>query len=469
MRIYNTLSRQKEPFKPLNEGQVLMYVCGPNLYGPCHVGHAMSYVVFDVVRRYLEYRGYSVRHVQNFTDLEDRIIETAQAQHTSVQELAEVYVVRFLIEMRDLNIERAHEYPRATEVIPKIIEIIQGLVTKGYAYTVDGDVYYHVASNPDYGKLSRRTLEGMEAGARIEVDERKEHPMDFALWKNAKPGEPSWQSPWGLGRPGWHIECSAMAIEFLGQQIDIHGGGQDVLFPHHENEIAQTESYTGRIPFVKYWIHNGLLRPREGQEKMTRHLSNFVSLQEALQRYNPDAIRLFLISSHYRSPLVWSDEGVLAVERGLGRLREALTLRGLGAKTKGQEETGTLTQFAERTREAFIEAMDDDFNTPVAISHLFDLAREINRAKQEIHAAALAPAQGILRTLANALGLTLQETRPRDAVDAAPFIELLASIRSDLRANKQWKLADMIRSQLSKLGVTLEDGSEGTTWRLSKE
>lgn len=247
LRIYNTLSRQKEPFKPLNEGQVLMYVCGPNLYGPCHVGHAMSYVVFDVVRRYLEYRGYSVRHVQNFTDLEDRIIETAQAQHTSVQELAEVYVVRFLIEMRDLNIERAHEYPRATEVIPKIIEIIQGLVTKGYAYTVDGDVYYHVASNPDYGKLSRRTLEGMEAGARIEVDERKEHPMDFALWKNAKPGEPSWQSPWGLGRPGWHIECSAMAIEFLGQQIDIHGGGQDVLFPHHENEIAQTESYLSLI------------------------------------------------------------------------------------------------------------------------------------------------------------------------------------------------------------------------------
>jgi len=465
LQIYNTLTRQKETFIPLHDQQVLMYVCGPNLYGPCHVGHAMSYLVFDVIRRYLEYLGYSVRHVQNFTDLEDRIIETAKAQGTFIENLAELYIARFLTELDGLNIKRAHEYPRATEVIPTMIDIIQGLIAKGHAYTVDGDVYFRVNSNSDYGKLSRRKLTEMEAGARIEIDERKEHPMDFALWKNTKPGEPNWKSPWGLGRPGWHIECSAMAIKFLGEQIDIHGGGQDVLFPHHENEIAQTESYTGKAPFVKYWVHNGLLRPGEGQEKMTRHLANIVSLQDALKKYDPDAIRLFILSSHYRTPLVWQDDGIYSAERGLERLREALNLASETKDARTLVGTNTLTEFAKQTRELFIKAMDDDFNTPIAISHLFDLAREINHAKQKLHSAAVAPAQGVLKELSNVLGLSLQERRHTESIETVSIIDLLVTVRNQLRAARQWELADKIRNQLLDIGVLLEDSSEETKWR----
>ena len=465
LQIHNTLTRQKETFIPLHDQQVLMYVCGPNLYGPCHVGHAMSYLVFDVIRRYLEYLGYSVRHVQNFTDLEDRIIETAKAQGTFIENLAELYIARFLTELDGLNIKRAHEYPRATEVIPTMIDIIQGLIAKGHAYTVDGDVYFRVNSNSDYGKLSRRKLTEMEAGARIEIDERKEHPMDFALWKNTKPGEPNWKSPWGLGRPGWHIECSAMAIKFLGEQIDIHGGGQDVLFPHHENEIAQTESYTGKAPFVKYWVHNGLLRPGEGQEKMTRHLANIVSLQDALKKYDPDAIRLFILSSHYRTPLVWQDDGIYSAERGLERLREALNLASETKDARTLVGTNTLTEFAKQTRELFIKAMDDDFNTPIAISHLFDLAREINHAKQKLHSAAVAPAQGVLKELSNVLGLSLQERRHTESIETVSIIDLLVTVRNQLRAARQWELADKIRNQLLDIGVLLEDSSEETKWR----
>ncbi|MDH4207506.1 MAG: cysteine--tRNA ligase [Anaerolineae bacterium] len=501
LTVYSTLSRRKEEFVPLEGNKVLMYVCGPNVYGPSHVGHAMSYVVFDVIRRYLEYRGYQVKHVQNFTDIEDRIIQTANALGVTVQDLAEKYIARFLQEADALNIQRAHHYPRATEVVPKIQEIVQALIAKGHAYELDGDVYFRISSKPDYGKLTRQSPEAMRAGARVEVDSRKENVLDFALWKAAKPGEPSWESPWGQGRPGWHIECSAMAMQFLGDQIDIHGGGEDVIFPHHEDEIAQSESYSGKVPFVKYWLHNGLLRPSADQEKMTRHLGNFISTEQALQQYNPDAIRLFILSSHYRSPVTWSEEGILGADRGLERLRTALK----PASTVGQQGGEELRTATEEARTKFIEAMDDDFNTARAIGHLFDLGRLVNQARDlGVPAAALEASQQTVRELAEVLGLTLRETRL--AVDPAPLrelaaairgelisagkpalaeellpesllqeaeqegeslIELLVTVRSQLRTAREYGWADRIRDELADLGIAVEDGSKGSTWRMT--
>ncbi len=461
LRVYNTLTREKEEFIPLQPGKVKMYVCGPNLYGPAHVGHAMSYVVFDTIKRYLQYCGYRVKHVQNFTDIEDRIIETARSMGITVNELAERYIARFYAEMDALNIQRADHHPRATEVIPDMIAMIEGLIEKGYAYEVDGDVYFRVTRFPDYGKLSKRSLDQMEAGARIEVDRRKEHPMDFALWKAAKEGEPSWDSPWGKGRPGWHIECSAMSMRFLGEQLDIHGGGPDVIFPHHENEIAQSEAFTAKAPFVKYWLHNGPLRLREDEEKMTRHLGNFVSVEEALQQHSADAIRLFLLSSHYRSPLTWKEESVHAAEQGTERLRAALKDYAGSPETSPGDALG---EQAETTRREFITFMDDDFNTPRAVAQIFDLARIINQARDSgVPAESLAYAQGILQDLTGVLGLTMKGLA--GPTEAEPFISLLAEVRNELRQAKQWALADKIRDGLADLGVILEDGPERTTWK----
>ena len=471
LRLYNTLTRQKEEFVPHTPNRVAMYVCGPNLYDPIHVGHAFSYIVFDTVKRYLTFRGYQVRHVQNFTDIEDRIIAKAQKENTTIQALAQTYIDRFMDEMDALNIQRADEYPRATGVIPTIIEIVQGLIDKGYAYAVEGDVYFRVRQDPDYGKLSHRSLDDMEAGARIEVDERKEDPMDFALWKAAKPGEPSWDSPWGKGRPGWHIECSAMNLAAHGPQIDIHGGGQDVIFPHHENEIAQSESFTGKEPFAKYWMHNALLRlagDTSAEDKMSRHVGNTLWVKDALGRHSADAIRLYLLSTHYRTPLAWTDDDVDAAARGLERLRAAVAPTPApppSSKTNDKSGENTLAKIASEARERFIAAMDDDFGTPQAIAALYDLAREINRARGDgASAEMLAPAQAALRELAGVLGLTLQEPA-LEKMAAAPFIELLIAIRKDLRAAKQFALSDKIRDELAKLGVTLEDGAQGTTWK----
>ncbi len=464
LRIYNTLTRQKEELSPITPGRVTMYVCGPNLYKPSHVGHAFSYIVFDAVKRYLRFRGYEVRHVQNFTDIEDHIIATAQEENTTIEALAQKYIDRFLSEMDALNVERASAYPRATGVIPTIVEIVQGLIDKGYAYVIEGDVYFRVRRDADYGKLSHRSLDEMEAGARIDVDPRKQDPMDFALWKAAKPGEPSWPSPWGAGRPGWHIECSAMNLDLIGPQVDIHGGGEDVIFPHHENEIAQSESYTGKEPFVKYWMHNALLRlsTSTGEEKMTRHIGNTLWIKDALERHEADAIRLYLLSTHYRTPLAWTDADVDAAARGLERIRAAMKD---AAPVAGEPEQNALTLYAGQVLEKFIAAMDDDFSTPQAIAGLYDLAREINRARGEgMPAASLAPAQATLRELAWVLGLTLKEPQTEKMV-AAPFIELLISIRNDLRAAKQYALADKIRQELTKLGVFLEDTAQGTTWK----
>lgn len=415
-----------------------MYVCGPNLYAPSHVGHAFSYLVFDVIRRYLQYRQYRVEHVQNFTDIEDRIIETAREQGTTIQALAQQYADRFLREMKALNVLPAAHYPRATEVIPKMIEIIRTLIARGFAYAADGDVFFRVTAFPAYGRLSGRSLDEMQAGSRIEIDPRKEHPMDFVLWKAAKPGEPSWDSPWGQGRPGWHIECSAMSLSLLGDQLDIHGGGQDVIFPHHENEIAQSEAFTGRSPFVRYWVHNGLLRLPEDTEKMTRSLGNIVTIEEALQRYHPDAIRVFALSAHYRSPATWTDESLEAASRGAERLRTALehaqsvarearaqkgqpspagdrALAG-AAVTSGQAGGPDAAQPAAAAREAFEAAMDDDFNTPRALAAIFDLATSVNRTadaaakadpREAGAVAELERGATMLQTLAGVLGLTL--------------------------------------------------------------
>ena len=461
LQIHNSLTHKKEGFVPLEAGQVKMYVCGPNLYGPAHVGHAMSYVVFDTIRRYLEYRGYQVRHVQNFTDIEDRIIETARAQGMAVEQLAEQYIARFFDEMDALNIQRAEAHPRATDVIPDMIQIVKVLIEKGFAYEVDGDVYFRVTKFPGYGKLSKRSLDQMEAGARVEVDPRKEHPMDFALWKASKKGEPSWDSPWGMGRPGWHIECSAMSMRYLGEQLDIHGGGHDVLFPHHENEIAQSEAYTGKTPFVRYWMHNGLLGLGEDEEKMTRHLGNVISVQEALEKYSADAIRLFLLSSHYRSSPTWSDTSVRAAERGAERLRVAL--RDFPGSAEA-DPGGALSDVAEAARRQFIRFMDDDFNTPHGSAQVFDLARAINQGRDSDTAPeSLAYAQSVLEELTEVLGLTMKGLA--GPTETEPFISLLVQVRAQLREAKQWALADRIREGLVELGVVLEDDPEGTTWK----
>lgn len=458
LRLYNTLTRRREEFRPQEGRRVGMYVCGPNLYGPCHVGHALSYLTFDVLRRYLEYRGFEVVHIQNFTDIEDRIIETARSQGMTIWDLAENYIDRFLREMEALNVKRAHHYPRATEVVPRIIEIIQVLVANGFAYALDGDVYFRVRSFPGYGKLSGRSPDEMMAGARVEVDPRKEDPLDFALWKAAKPGEPSWESPWGLGRPGWHIECSAMATGLLGETIDIHGGGQDLIFPHHENEIAQSESFTANPPFVRFWLHNGLLRPSPDEEKMTRHLANFVSCQEALEKYSADALRLFMLSSHYRTSLTWSEEAVKAAESGAERLRAALR------SAYGTEEAMGMREMAHHSRGAFLAAMDDDLNTPQAIAILFELGRAINQARDEGRGGeAFAEAQSILRELADILGFRLEEVEVDETTRKR--IEERIAQRERLREEKRWVEADRIRKELAKEGFLLEDTPAGTIWR----
>lgn len=451
MKVHNTLTGRKEDFQPGGE-PVSMYVCGITAYDESHIGHAMAYIIFDVLRRYLEFRGYRVTCVQNFTDVDDKIIERANRLGVPPLELADRYVARYFADMDALNVKRADMYPRVTEEIDKVIDIIRGLVDKGYAYESDGSVYFRVRDFVGYGKLSHRNLSDMvsQTGA---YEEKKEYPLDFVLWKGAKPGEPSWESPWGQGRPGWHIECSAMALNHLGETIDIHGGGQDLVFPHHENEIAQSEAFTGRAPFARYWLHNGLLQL--DKQKMSKSIGNLVSVREALERYSSDAIRLFILGSHYRNPLTYSEEALEASLRAAQRLRSALAHQDSPAE-------GASVLSGQPFEQRFIEAMDDDFNTPQAIAVLFDLARETNRvAEQGMDVTA---AQNTLRRLAGTLGLTFEEKAPL-APDAEAFIALLISTREDLRRNRHWEMADTIRRRLTELGVTLEDTPQGTRWK----
>ena len=461
MRLYNTLTGAEKEFVPADGKTVKMYVCGVTPYSSTHVGHALSYVVFDTLRRYLEYQGYQVKHIQNFTDVDDKIIQRAQEAGVSEEALTAQYIDDFFHTMDALNILRAEVYPKATQEIGPILETIQSLVDKGFAYPASGDVYFRVNRKDDYGKLSHRTLDGMIAGARIQVDEDKEHPMDFVLWKGAKPGEPSWESPWGPGRPGWHIECTAMSLRYLDYPLDIHGGGQDLIFPHHENEIAQSEAHTGITPFAHHWVHNGLLQL--GEDKMSKSLGNLVSVEEALAEYSADALRIYFLSSHYRTPLQYSEEGSAAMERSMDRFYHALR------PTDGNDESapGDKTLDPAPFRQRFIAAMDDDLNTPQAIAALFDLARDINRERDA--GSSVQDAQETLRELGRILGLTFEERAAgSDELAAQPFIDLLVSTRTELRQARQFALADRIRDELAAQGVVLEDSAQGTVWRYQR-
>ena len=452
MKLFNSLSGEKEEFKT-PDGKVRMYVCGITPYAPSHIGHAMMSVVFDVVRRYLEYKGYAVTHIQNFTDVDDKIIQAANEIGISTNELSETNIRQYLEEMDALNVLRAHKYPRATTEITAIVDMIESLESQGFAYNVNGDVYFRVSRNPDYGKLSRRSPEDLLAGARVEVDESKEDPRDFALWKSQKPGEPAWDSPWGAGRPGWHIECSAMSMRYLEEGVDIHGGGQDLIFPHHENEIAQSESFSQEKPFARFWLHNGLLSINE--DKMSKSIGNVITVGEALEQFSPSALRLFFLSSHYRNPLVFSNQNILAQERAIERIRNAAYSDGRQASGEPLDSSGF-----ERT---FVEAMDDDFNTPRALASIFDLSREINRASEQ--SMDVSGAQQTLRNLVGLLGIDLERADASSSGDIAPFVELLVSVRTELRAARQFDLADKIRDGLAERGVSLEDSSAGTEWR----
>ena len=462
IQIYNTLSRKKETFEPLEKGHVRMYVCGPTVYAEAHVGHAMSSLVFDIIRRYLEYRGYRVTHVMNYTDVDDKIIQRSMLEEVPAIDIAEKYVREYDTHLSDLNILRPTITPRATQEMEQIIAMVQGLIEKDYAYHADGDVYFRVRHDEDYGRLSRRQIEDMQAGARVGVEARKEHPMDFTLWKAAKLGEPAWESPWGDGRPGWHIECSAMNLHHLGERIDIHGGGNDLIFPHHENEIAQTESYTGE-PFAKYWVHNGMLQ--FSGEKMSKSLGNLVTIQDFLDEHDGDVLRMIVLNSSYRSPLTFNEEVISQAERALDRLYSAKRSADPGAGEAPPEIQETLMDQIEETRHGFIKAMDDDFNTAGALGNLFELVRVTNQSRDAgVNDIGLQPAQETLRELTSILGLRLDKSSSvSDSADL--FIGLIIEFRARLREQKMWNLADELRDRLEQLGVLLEDSKGGTTWR----
>ena len=468
LRIYNTLTRETEEFTPQEPGKVRMYVCGPTVYSDAHIGHAMAAIVFDMVRRYLTYRGYKVTFVSNFTDVDDKIIRRANEQGRDPMELANHYAQEYLRHLGDVNVLPADVYPRVSQEMEWILQMISGLEEQGYAYRLDGDVYFRVTKDADYGKLSGRRLEQAVSRTRVEEDARKENAGDFALWKGAKPGEPSWDSPFGPGRPGWHIECSAMCLHHLGETVDIHGGGNDLIFPHHENEIAQSESYNEK-PFARYWMHNGMLQL--AGEKMSKSLGNLIKIDEFLKSHSADAFRLLIFTGHYRKPVVFNDETVQSAERSLARLRSALR-PAQGAISTG-DPVDALREGTENARVAFETAMDDDFNTAGAIAALFELSRTINTARTAgVTGPFYEAAQQTLRELGGVLGLTLQAPAAAETagdVAARPFIDLLVAVRGDLRAAKQWALSDKIRNDLKGLGVLIEDTPEGAKWRFEQE
>jgi cysteinyl-tRNA synthetase len=463
LRITNTLSGEKEPFETIDPGKVRMYVCGPTVYSEAHIGHAMSAMVFDVIRRYLEYRGYSVLHAQNFTDVDDKIINRANELGISPDQLAEDMILEWMAQTAQLNIKPATIYPRATQEIDTIVDLISRLIDKGTAYHVPGgDVYFRVDRFEGYGKLSHRKLDDMIAGSRIEIDQDKEHPMDFVLWKAAKSGEPAWDSPWGPGRPGWHIECSAMIQRHLGGQIDIHGGGADLIFPHHENEITQSESANCGCALARFWVHNGMLQLRG--EKMSKSEGNLVTIRELLEMGGGEVFRFMVVGSHYRSPMAFGEDTFEAARRGLERLINAV--RDLDRRELPKDvPVHHIVDAATEARQKFEAAMDDDFNTPVALAALFDFARLINRERDDAGVTpALRYAQAQLQDLAAVLGLTLREPEARTG-DSTPYIDLLVNIRTQLRDAKQFELADHVRDQLTDLGIVIEDSPSGSSWR----
>ncbi|MBP2637654.1 MAG: cysS [Firmicutes bacterium] len=476
LKVYNTLTKQKEEFVPLTPGKVKMYVCGVTPYNHPHIGNARPFITWDVIRRYLEYTGYEVYHIQNFTDIDDKIINTAKKEQVTWDVIANRYIASYFEVMDKLNIRRAHVYPKVSDHIPEIVAMVKELVGKNFAYVVDGDVYYSVETFPDYGKLSGRNIEDMQAGARVDVDDRKKHPMDFALWKSAKPGEPSWESPWGPGRPGWHIECSVMSYKYLGSSFDFHGGGSDLVFPHHENEIAQSEAFTGHEPFVRYWLHNGFITVNE--EKMSKSLGNFFLVIDILEHFRPEIVRFFVLSTHYRSPLDFSDERLQEAGRSLERLKTAEAnlqqLKKLPANAGG-EDAQALVLAAVQAMNEFKAAMDDDFNTALAIGVMFGLAKEINiyhskvtGGKAGLDAESLEQAGQIYGQMADILGiLHANDAAAQDGnaelVDA--LMDIIIEIRQEARQKKDWATADQIRDKLAATGIVLEDSPQGVRWK----
>ncbi len=461
LKIFNTLSRQKEVFKPIHTGKVGMYVCGVTVYDLCHIGHGRTFVVFDVVARYLRYLGYSLNYVRNITDIEDKIIYRAAKNNETCEQLAERMLQEMYQDFDALNMVRPDAEPHATHHIKEIIALIQRLVERQHAYVAaNGDLVFSVNSDPAYGRLSRQNLQQLQAGARVEITDAKHNPMDFVLWKIAKTGEQGWPSPWGMGRPGWHIECSAMNVKQLGSHFDIHGGGSDLIFPHHENEMAQSHgAHDG--PYVNYWMHSGMVMINK--EKMSKSLDNFFTIRDVLSHYDAETVRYFLMSGHYRSPLNYSEENLKHARASLERLYTAL--RG----TQINRETPVKTVFEARFR----AAMDDDFNTPEAYSVFFDLAREINRLKNENNLISANHLAAELRQLAGALGLLQQDPeqflhhvpQPDNIVNEITRIEALIKQRNDARQAKKWALADATRDQLNSMGIELEDSNQGTIWR----
>jgi len=512
MEIYNTLTRRKEIFQPREPGKVRIYVCGPTTYNYIHLGNARPLVFFDTVRRYFAHKGYNVLYIQNFTDVDDKIINRAREEGKDPLELSRKYINEYFKDADALNVRRADRYPKVSEHIPEIVGMVDALVQKGSAYVVEGNVYFEVRKFPGYGKLSGRTLEDMQAGARVEVDDRKRDPLDFALWKAAKPGEPAWDSPWGSGRPGWHIECSAMSLKYLGINFDIHGGGFDLVFPHHENEIAQSEVATGE-PFVRYWMHNGFVIVSE--EKMSKSLGNFFLVRDILVKFTPELVRFFLLSTHYRSPLDFDDEKMVAAGRGLERIKTSIRLleeavnregdttpnagRGhifrygnggmspmecIQNKADGEAPaaTGDLGAALDGLRASFEAAMDDDFNTALAISVTFDLAREVNSAVQRLGLTVspldrevLQKAMALFGTFNETLGIfRVDESSGKILLDGGAgdssglvqgLIELIIQVRQEARKKKDWDAADRIRDGLKELGIILEDTPQGVRWK----
>jgi cysteinyl-tRNA synthetase len=491
LRVYNTLTRQKEPFKTVVPGKVSMYVCGPTVYKPSHIGHMVGPVIFDAVKRYLTYLGYQVTWVVNITDVDDKLIVRARELNTTVKELAEKMTVDYIDCLKRLNVTGIDHMPRATEHIDGMIDIMRGLIDKGYAYAAGGDVYFDVLKDDDYGKLCNRDPEQMAAGARVEVSEKKRNPGDFAMWKASKPGEPAWDSPWGKGRPGWHIECSAMSMKLLGKTIDIHGGGLDLQFPHHENELAQSESFTGQ-PFANAWMHNGLLKM--GTAKMAGSVGNVVNIADLLQKHHPETVRFLLLSTHYRSPIEYSEERLVETRKALeGFYRfferyERIRKQSFYALTPEHfppaelDKAWSFREFGNRVGELFrrfVVCMDDDFNTGGAVGILHELLSVLNKfadekkfedpnAKSMETSIDFARGTAALKQLSNILGLfwaPIEKLKGDDDALVSGLMQLLIDLRAEARKTKNFALGDQIRKRLGELGVNLEDRAGGTTWR----